>query len=78
MDKRNWNRDYKYTLADHIPSTKCNKLFTPQQKVFIQNYLTTHRDGLDFWDKNFLTVLLQSETYSEQQKETLEKIIKNK
>jgi hypothetical protein len=59
-------------------STKSNLEFTPQQKVFLQNYITQHRTELDTWEFNFLLVLFNSEFYSEQQRETLEKIIKHK
>jgi len=59
-------------------STKSNLVFTPQQKVFIQNFITQHRTQLDNWEFNFLLVLFNSTHYSEQQKDTLQKIIKNK
>jgi hypothetical protein len=59
-------------------STKSNFEFTPQQKVFLQNFITQHRSELDVWEFNFLLVLFNSEFYSEQQKDTLEKIIKHK
>jgi hypothetical protein len=59
-------------------STKSNLEFTLQQKVFLQNYITQHRSELDNWEFNFLLVLFNSEFYSEQQKDTLQKIIKNK
>lgn len=59
-------------------STKSNLEFTPQQKVFIQNFITQHRTQLDNWEFNFLLVLFNSTHYSEQQKDTLQKIIKNK
>jgi hypothetical protein len=58
-------------------STKSDMRFTPHQKVFLQNYLTQHRSELDVWEFNFLLVLFNSEFYSEQQRDTLEKIIKN-
>lgn len=51
--------------------------FTIHQKVFIQNFFTQHRDKLSNWEINFLIVLLNSTHYSEQQKDTLETIIKN-
>ena len=59
-------------------STKSDLEFTPQQKVFLQNYITQHRTELDNWEFNFLLVLFNSTHYSEQQKDTLQKIIKNK
>ena len=59
-------------------STKSDLKFTPHQKVFLQNYITQHRSELDTWEFNFLLVLFNSEFYSEQQKDTLQKIIKNK
>jgi len=51
---------------------------TPPQQVFIQNYLTTHRDELGSWERDFLLILFNSTHFSEQQRDTLEKIIKNK
>jgi tyrosine-protein phosphatase YwqE len=59
-------------------STKSDLEFTPQQKVFIQNFITQHRSELDNWEFNFLLVLFNSTHYSEQQKQTLSEIIKNK
>lgn len=59
-------------------STKSDLKFTPHQKVFLQNYLTQHRSELDNWEFNFLLVLFNSTHYSEQQKQTLSEIIKNK
>jgi hypothetical protein len=59
-------------------STKSNLQFTIQQKVFLQNYITQNRSKLTNWEFNFLLVLFNSEFYSEQQKQTLSEIIKNK
>jgi hypothetical protein len=59
-------------------STKSNLEFTPQQKVFLQNYITQNRSKLSNWEFNFLLVLFNSEFYSEQQKQTLSEIIKKK
>jgi len=59
-------------------STKSNIEFTPQQKVFIQNFITQHRTELDVWEFNFLLVLFNSTHFSEQQRDTLQKIIKKK
>ena len=59
-------------------STKMDLELSPQQRVFIQNYLTTHRDELTNWERDFLLVLFNSATYSQRQKDTLEKIIKKK
>jgi len=59
-------------------STKSDMKFTPHQKVFLQNFITKNRSELDTWEFNFLLVLFNSEFYSEQQRDTLEKIIKNK
>lgn len=67
----------KHLIQKHL-STKSNLVFTIQQKVFIQNYITQHGSNMDRWERDFLIVLLNSETYSEQQKYTLEKIIKKK
>ena len=65
-------------LTPKYLSTKSNLQFTIQQKVFLQNYITHHRNELDTWEFNFLLVLFNSEFYSEQQRDTLEKIIKKK
>ena len=59
-------------------STKSNIEFTPQQKVFIQNFITQHRTELDVWEFIFLLVLFNSTHFSEQQRDTLQKIIKKK
>jgi len=67
----------KNITPNHL-STKSNLEFTPQQKVFLQNYITQHRNELDNWEFNFLLVLFNSSHYSEQQLDTLQKIIKNK
>jgi len=64
-------------LPKHL-STKMDLELSPQQQVFIQNYLTTHRDELGSWERDFLLVLFNSTHFSEQQRDTLEKIIKNK
>jgi hypothetical protein len=73
--KRN---NYEKSYRPYTPSVKCNLVFTRQQKVFIQNFLTTNRDELTNWERDFLLVLFNSATYSQRQKDTLEKIIKNK
>jgi hypothetical protein len=43
-------------LPKHL-STKMDLELSPQQQVFIQNYLTTHRDELGSWERDFLLVL---------------------
>ena len=64
-------------IPKHL-STKMDIHLSPQQKVFIQNYLTTHREELGNWERDFLLILFNSTHFSEQQRDTLEKIIKRK
>jgi len=70
-----YNKEFRYGSNDYNPSPKRNKVFTAEQKKFINEFLLSKISLLNNWEKDFLSVLGKSMTYSENQKIHLEKII---
>lgn len=74
--KSNYSKEFRWGNNSYTPSVKCNLVFTREQRVFIGQILETYREQLNSWEKDFLIVLFHSATYSQRQKDTLSKIIK--
>lgn len=74
--KSNYSKDFRWGNNHYTPSVKCNLVFTKQQRVFISEILEYYKEQLNSWEKDFLIVLYHSATYSERQKDTLRKIIR--
>jgi hypothetical protein len=68
--------NYQKSFTAYTPSVKCNLVFTKQQRIFISEVLELYKEELNSWEKDFLVVLYHSATYSQRQKDTLQKIIK--
>lgn len=73
--KSNYNKEFRYGASDYSPKIKKNKVFTSEQKKFINEILNNKISKLNEWEKDFLIVLSTSMTYSDKQKLHLEKII---
>lgn len=74
--KSNYSKEFRWGNNHYTPSVKCNLVFTKHQKVFIEELLQNHKEELNSWEKDFLIVLSNSATYSERQKDTLQRIVK--
>jgi hypothetical protein len=75
--KENYSKEFRWGNASYTPSVKCNLVFTKPQRIFIRDFLVKYKEQLNSWETDFLIVLNNSAMYSERQKDTLLKIVKN-